>query len=80
MNGFIYEGINIYTITLILIKALQAGQSGDQILVGGGGISTPVPSSSEAHPAYCTMGTGSFLGVKQLGRGVDHPPPTSAEV
>jgi hypothetical protein len=26
------------------------------------------------------MGTGSFLGVKQLGRGVDHPPPSSAEV
>ena len=26
------------------------------------------------------MGTGSFPGVKQLGRGVDHPPPASAEV
>jgi hypothetical protein len=26
------------------------------------------------------MGTGSFLGVKRPGRGVDHPPPSSAEV
>jgi hypothetical protein len=28
----------------------------------------------------CTMGTGYFLGVKQLERGADHPPPPSAEV
>jgi len=26
------------------------------------------------------MGTGSFLGVKQLGRGVDHPSTSSAKV
>jgi hypothetical protein len=26
---------------------------------------------------YCTMGTGSFPGVKRPGRGADHPPPTS---
>jgi len=26
------------------------------------------------------MGTGSFPGIKQSGRGVDHPPPSSAEV
>jgi hypothetical protein len=26
------------------------------------------------------MGIGSFLGVKQLERGVDHPPPSSGEV
>jgi hypothetical protein len=26
------------------------------------------------------MGTGTFLGVKRLGRGFDHPPPSSAEV
>jgi hypothetical protein len=28
----------------------------------------------------CTMGTGSFPGVKRPGRGADHPPPSSAEV
>jgi len=33
-----------------------------------------------AHPASCTMGTGSFPGVKRRGCGVDHPPPSSAEV
>jgi hypothetical protein len=33
-----------------------------------------------AHPASCTMGTGSFPVVKRPGRGADHPPPHSAEV
>jgi hypothetical protein len=33
-----------------------------------------------AHPASCTMGTGSFPGVKRPARGADHPPPPSAEV
>jgi hypothetical protein len=33
-----------------------------------------------AHPASCTMGTGSFPGVKWLGHGADLPPPTSIEV
>jgi hypothetical protein len=33
-----------------------------------------------AHPASCTMGTGSFPGVKRPGRGADHPPTSSAEV
>jgi hypothetical protein len=32
------------------------------------------------HPATCTMGTGFFPGVKRPGRGVDHPPPSSAEI
>jgi hypothetical protein len=29
-----------------------------------------------AHPASCTTGTGSFLGVKRPGHGADHPPPS----
>jgi len=37
-------------------------------------------TGSEAPPASYTMGTGSFPGVKRPGRGVDHPPPSSAEV
>jgi len=40
----------------------------------------PVQTGSQAHPASYTMGTGSFLGVKRPGCGVDHPPPSSAEV
>ena len=40
----------------------------------------PVQTGPGAHPASYTMGTGSFLGVRQLGHGVDHRPPSSAEV
>ena len=32
------------------------------------------------HPGSYTVGTGSFPEVKRPGRGVDHPPPSSAEV
>jgi len=39
-----------------------------------------VENGPGAHTATYTMGTGSFPGVKRLGRGVDHPPPSSAEV
>jgi hypothetical protein len=42
--------------------------------------SEPVQTVSEAQPASYTMGTGSFPGVKLLGRGVDHPPLSSAGV
>jgi hypothetical protein len=33
-----------------------------------------------AHPASCTMGTGSFPGVKRPGPGADHPPHFSVVV
>ena len=33
-----------------------------------------------AHAASYAMGNGSFHGVMRPGRGVDHPPPSSAEV
>jgi hypothetical protein len=39
-----------------------------------------VQTGPGAHPASCTMGTGSFPGVKRPGGGADHPPPSSAEV
>ena len=42
--------------------------------------SAPVQTGPGVHPASSTMGTGSFLGIKRPGRGVDHPPPSSAEV
>jgi hypothetical protein len=34
----------------------------------------------QAYPASYTMGTGSFPGLKQLGRGADLLPSSSAEV
>jgi hypothetical protein len=34
----------------------------------------PVQTGLGAHPASCTMGTRSLPGVKQPGRGVNHPP------
>jgi len=40
--------------------------------------SAPVQTTLGLHPASYTMGTGSFPGVKRPGRGVDHPPPSSA--
>jgi hypothetical protein len=39
-----------------------------------------VQTGPGAHPASCTMGTGSFPGVKRPERGADHPPPSSAKV
>ena len=42
--------------------------------------SPPVQTGSDAHPAFYTKGTRSFPGVKRPGRGVDHSPPSSAEV
>ena len=38
--------------------------------------SAPIQTGPGAHPAACTMGTGSFPGVKRQGRGADHPPPS----
>jgi hypothetical protein len=52
---------------------------GDRIPVGAR-FSAHVQTVREAHPASCTMGTGSFPGVKRPGRGADQPPPSSAEV
>jgi len=46
----------------------------------GARFSAPVQTGSDAHPASYTIGTGFFLRVKRPGRGVDNPPPSSAEV
>jgi len=40
----------------------------------GARFSAPFQTGPGAHPASCTMGTGSFPGVRRPGRGVDHPP------
>jgi hypothetical protein len=42
--------------------------------------SAHVQTSPEAHPTSYTMGTGSLLGVKWLGHGIDHPPSSTPKV
>jgi len=39
-----------------------------------------VQTGPGVHPTSYTMGIGSFPEVKRPGCGVDHPPPSSAEV
>ena len=51
---------------------LRSGRSEDRIPVGAR-FSTPVQTDPGAHPASCTMVTGSFPGVKS-GRGVTLTP------
>jgi len=51
---------------------LRAGWLGDRIPVGAR-FSVPVQTGPGAHPASCTVGTGSFPGVKS-GRGVTLTP------
>jgi len=59
--------------------SLRTGLSGDRIPLGAR-FSAPVQTDPGTHSASYKMGSGSYLGVKRLGRGVDHPPPSSAEV
>jgi hypothetical protein len=46
----------------------------------GARFTAPVQTGPGAHPASYTMGTGSFLGVKWMRHGVDHPTPSSVDV
>ena len=55
--------------------SLRTGRSGDRIPVGAR-FSVPVQTGAGTNPASCTMGTGSFPGVKRAGRGADHPHPS----
>jgi len=41
---------------------------------GGARFLAPVQTGPEGHTASCTMGTGSFPGLKWPGRGIDNPP------
>jgi hypothetical protein len=63
----------------LMYVRIKGSKSGDRIPVGER-FSAPVQTGPEAHPTSYTMGTGSFPGAKRPGCGVDHPPPSSAEV
>ena len=60
-------------------SSVRAGRLGDQILVGAR-FYTFIKTGSGAQSSSYTMGTRSFPGVKQPGRGNDHPSPSRAEV
>jgi len=63
----------------LILQRLATGRSGDRKPVGTR-IFAPVQTDPGDHQASYTMGTGSFPGVKRLGRGVNHPPTSSVEV
>jgi hypothetical protein len=58
-----------------IAHSVRAGRSRNWIPVGSR-FFTHIQTGPEAHPAFCTMGTKSFPGVKRQGRGADHPPPS----
>jgi hypothetical protein len=57
----------------------RAGRSGDRVLVGPM-FCVLLQTGREDHAAFCTMGTRLFPAVKRPGRGVQHLPPSTAEV
>ena len=60
--------------------SLRFGRSGNRISVGAR-FSAPVQIGPEAPAAFTKKGTGFVSpGVKRSGRGVNHPPPSNAEV
>ena len=62
--------------------SLRAGRSGDRISAGGWvRSSAPFQTCPGAHPPSYKMVTGSLSwGVKRPGRGVNHPPLSTAEI
>ena len=60
-------------------RTLQTGRSGDR-MPAGATLSGPIQTGPESHPVSCTVGIGSFPGVKRPGRGADHPHPPRAKV
>ena len=60
--------------------ATRYGLEGPGSIAGKGEISAPVQTGPGAHPACCTMGTGSFPEEKRPGRGINQPSTYSAKV
>jgi hypothetical protein len=72
MLQFVFKKVGRDSVVYIASDSLRAGQSGIPV---GARFSATVQTGTGTHPASCTIGTGSFPGVKRPGRGVDHPPP-----
>ena len=78
-KGLILSNIIFNYITVLLLYIYGLDGPGMESRWGAR-FSAPVQTGPRAHPASYTMGTVSFPGIKRQGRGVDHPPPSSAEV
>ena len=64
LREFIYQGVFKISgpgSSVGIATELRAGRSGDRIPEGAR-FSAPVQTGPGAHPAFCTMGTGSFPG------------------
>jgi hypothetical protein len=55
------------------VQNILAGRSGDRIPVGAR-FSASLQNSSASHPASCSMGIGTFPGIKRPGRDADPSP------
>ena len=76
-NNLICSGCYPVRIDSSVGIAMRYGLNGpgiESLWEGGRDIPHPFRPALGAHPASYTMGTGTFLGVKQPRRGVDHPP------
>ena len=75
-HTYVYKGPGS-VVGIATVYGLDGGGSN----LGGSKFSAPVRTDPEAHPASCTMGTGSFPGGKVLpGRNADPSTPSNAEV
>jgi hypothetical protein len=67
-------------------RASSVGIATDDVLdgpgidPGEGEIFPPAQTGPGAHPASCTMGSGSFPGIKRPRRGVDNTPYLTARL
>jgi hypothetical protein len=73
----VHTYIHIYI--CVGIYMLRAGRYWNRIPMGAK-FSAPVQTGPGAHPTSYTIGTVSFPGVKRPGRGINHPPTSSAKV
>ena len=79
---------SVHSATVLKCRPVDCSPCGDSLRAGRSGyripvkvrFSAPVQTRPWAHPAICTMGTGSFPGVKWPRRGVEHPAPSNAKV
>jgi hypothetical protein len=62
-----------------IAQSVRATRCGDRLPVGAR-FTAPAQTGPGAHPTFCTMSTGSLLGVKRPERGYYHQPQSNAEV